>query len=333
MTTPRILFSHIPKTGGTTLLSHFRGQFGEDAMCVLGPHNRCKRFFANTLQVEEMNQSQRAGYRVVQGHGVNDSSIDLMQDPQMRLMVVLREPVGLVRSRYNQRFSAAKRKDLEVTPEIFMNKNANNNTAHLVVKAFPALMDPGATTLLDQASSILRKFNYVFTTENMGAQLSPMLRAYGLSEKIERKRVAEHKEPFPFSDADIKAANEVDQQLYDIFARPITSDGHSHNAGGFDAAGNKAVFDSILQNHKRSAADWQQYCYDALADALCRELRGAAALTLLDAGKAPIADPTTFKAILEAQWAQKEENLSVEGKQRAKHLVNLLVRKMKKNAL
>lgn len=320
MNTPRILFRHMAKTGGTTLLNHFRSQLGADSMCVLGPHNRCNRFFKGLYQIEELEESVRAQYRVVQGHGVNDSAVALMRDADMRLMVVLREPVALVRSRYNHLFNAAKRKDLTVTPEIFMRKKACNSMATSMVESFPALVDPEADALLDKAMSVLRKFDYVFTTEGMNTQLSKMLQLYGMSEQLERKRVAEHKVPLPVSDSDILEVNDVDVALYTEVSRPTESDGRSHNALGFDAEGKRTAFDKILANAISDPATLQTRCYEELASALCRELRGEAAFAVLGAGKAPVADPDEFRAILVRHWAEKEANLSPEGFKRAKML-------------
>lgn len=325
---PRILFRHIAKTGGTTLLNHFRNEFGAEAMCVLGPHNRCKRFFGGLPQIEELDSAARDRFRVIQGHGVSDAAVGLMQDPEMRLFVVLREPVSLARSRFNQRFNAKGRKDLNVTPEFFMRKLAGDYMSRSLIESFPSLIDADAQTPFEKARSVLRKFDYVYTTESMSTQLGPMLRAYGLSEKIERKRVAEHKEPLPASDNEIRALNDVDCALYDLAARPVESDGHSHNALGFEAEAKRAAFESMVQSSRKEADAWQQHCYTELSEALCRELRGEAAYRLLDAGQAPVADPLAFRKALDAQWDVKSASLSEIGKDRADFLARQLERKL-----
>jgi len=327
---PRILFRHIAKTGGTTLLNHFSSQLGSDAIYVLGPHNRCKRFFSGLPQIEELNANERARFRVVQGHGVNDDAILLMQDIEIRLMVVLREPVALVRSRFNQRFNAARRKDLNVSAELFMRRLASNSMSRSLTDSFPSLVDAGASTLLEKAISVLKKFDYVFTTGNMSSQLGPMLRAYGMSEEMERKRVAEHKEPLPFSDSEIEEINLIDRHLYDTFSLPVYSDGHSHNALGFDPEAKRSAFTAILEAKLgTSSAEWQEHCYEELAKALCKELRGIAALACVDAGHAPVADQALFCAILEKHWSAKEAAISDAGKAHAQRIGRQVARRFR----
>jgi hypothetical protein len=332
LTHPRILFRHIAKTGGTTLLSHFSSQLGKEAICVLGPHNRCKRFFSGLPQIEELNEDERDRFRVIQGHGVSDEAIALMQDPEIRLMVVLREPVALVKSRFNQRFNAAQRKDLNVSPDFFMRKLASNSMARSIIESFPSLVDSNSATVLDQAKSILRKFDYVFTTEGMSTQLGPMLRVYGMSEDVERKRIAEHKEPLPVSDAEIEAINEVDLHLHSVFSRPVDSDGHSYNALGFDSEGKRAAIAAILEAMKGGTSERQKHCYEELAEALCKELRGTAALAWLDSGQAVVADPAAFRLILKKRWAGKEAAMSDAGKAHAGRLARQLARRIRNQA-
>jgi len=75
---PTIIFPHIPKTGGTTVLYHFRTEFGEDAVETVGPYNAVTRFLDGERQFEEDNRPTYP--RVIQGHGVNEKTIIQMPE-------------------------------------------------------------------------------------------------------------------------------------------------------------------------------------------------------------------------------------------------------------
>ena len=331
---PRILFPHIAKTGGTSVLYHFRNHFGPEGMFVYGPHNRCKRFFGGLAQLEELSPEERASARVIQGHGVSQEVIGLMNDPAIRLMIVLREPVSLTRSRYNQRVNAAERKDLDISSEKFMRKLARSEMTRKILDEFPDFADPDAPTPGQKAISVLRKFDYVVTTTEMATQLQPMFARYGLPQDMERRRVAEKKAVLEATDEEIRAVNADDIALHDAFNRTVESDGTSHNAAGFDAEGKAQVVQSLIDRLAGDTETLREHCYKALAYALCVELRAEAALALMDEAPeaVPVADLASFRPILEADWARKRDGLSEAGAKRADEIRKRTLMKHRRSA-
>jgi len=329
----KILFKHLAKTGGTTILNHFRQSLDDHSVCVVGPHNRCSRFFSGKLQIEELSSDELSRFMIIQGHRVDSSSIRLIRDHNIRPMVVLREPVSLTRSRYSHRAHAATRKDLTVDPEVFIHKHASNSMSKAMVAAFPDLVDQEAQTLFDKAISVLRKFNYVYTTENMSRQLCPMLEYNGMPMIMAKKRVAEKKIMLPLSDSDIRAANGVDLALYALFDNDVVySDGLSHNALGFDKVSQQICFQNIV-NTPLSIEERKRSSYKSLASALCAELRGEAALSLIKHNAPiPVMDKDCFHEILEKAWGKKKESLSPSGIARAKKIAAAQQAKLSREA-
>lgn len=78
MSTPVLIYPHVPKTGGTTLFHHFRTHFGEGRVLTLGPHSRVHRFFNALPQFEEMTEAERSALKVTQGHGVGQNVIEAL---------------------------------------------------------------------------------------------------------------------------------------------------------------------------------------------------------------------------------------------------------------
>jgi len=282
MTKPRIVFSHMAKTGGTALLYHFRQSLGPEAVLMHGPHTRVMSFFADELQTEELSIEQRQAASIVQGHGVTEQTLGLLGDPGFKLMVVLRAPVGLTRSRFNHRVKGLQRRGISLDGAGFLKTYERNGLAGALVRLFPTFVDDGGASGLEQALSVLRKFEYVYTTENLNAQARPMMRLHGLPEEIERKRVAgTSKLELDVSDRAILAENEVDQALFEATNHVVGGDGSTHNALGFDAAARADAY-ARVSAAQPNGEQLRTICYEKTANALCQELKGEAALLKIE---------------------------------------------------
>lgn len=334
-THPRILFPHIAKTGGTSLLYHFRSNWSEDRIFVYGAHSRVRLFFKGKYQFEELNAEEKAKYRVIQGHGVNQATIAIQDDPNFKLMVVLREPLSLTRSRFNQRVLGSERRGKEMNSEKFMKNVATNPLTKKLLKDFPDFVDSDVDNDADKAISVLKKFDYVVTTENLNSQLRSMFKAYGLPEEIERRRVADKKVPLDATDEEIRAVTRCDRAVYEVFNHVVENDGTQHNAHGFDAAGKQRVVEHLIAQNTNYADDIRANCYKELARGLCSELRAEAALAILeeDRDTTPIADKDAFKKELEKTWAKHlESGLSDKAKERSENFrKRALVKRRRQN--
>jgi len=51
-------FLHIPKTGGTTLLGHFKKHWGQEQILLWGPWARMQNFFCNIFAAAEYARRQ-----------------------------------------------------------------------------------------------------------------------------------------------------------------------------------------------------------------------------------------------------------------------------------
>lgn len=302
-----LVFPHIPKTGGTTLLYHFRKNFGDNNLLSYGPHNRNVRFFEDEPQLEEMPPQKAAHLRVVQGHGVSESVFSLVPDQDIRLLVVLRHPVGLTRSRFNHKKNMLAMRGLEVTSESFMAENRDNFMSHLLLSKFRSFISKGVKERPDRVRSILSKFDYVYTTEQMEQQLKNLLDIYGIEHALERRRVAEKKTPLEMSDDELAERNALDLEIFN--ACNVLLEGERHNPFGFDAEGRKAAEAKVHANAP-SPAEILTNAYEELAAALTNDLRAEAALEKMARGSSAITDPDQFTAILRARWDRLSPKMS-----------------------
>lgn len=306
-----LVFPHIPKTGGTTLLYHFRKNFGDNNILSYGPHNQCVRFFSDELQLEELTAPQKSQLRIIQGHGVNDMILPLLPSEKIKLMVVLRNPIGLTRSRYSHYKNSLAQRGIEVTSESFLNSEKGDIMAQILLKKFNNFFDRSAKTRRDRVISILQKIDYVFTTEQLDAQVGGMMDELQLPHELERRRIAEKKLVLDTTDDEIAKANPLDMELFETANHILETKGQ-HNPFGFDAEGRDRVLDSL--NAKAPSNDEGiANMFQDLAKALCKELRVEAALAKLDAG-GPIAlsDPDAFRDVLTRAWAEYASNLTPE---------------------
>ncbi|MEL6617693.1 MAG: hypothetical protein AAFP16_02370 [Pseudomonadota bacterium] len=302
---PKIIFPHLPKTGGTALLYHFQVALGAERVLTFGPHSRVRRFFSDRYQIEELDDEAKAQTCIIQGHGVDENTFPLLRDRQYKLMVVLRGAPGLVRSRFNQSSIGAKRRGGSRTPEQFWDNYADNAVSHAIVRMFPNFVDDPQASLGDRVISVLRKFDYVYTTEQLAAQSAAMMRFYGLPTDIAHRRVAgEKKLPLHLTDAEILARQHIDQDVFEKANTVITGDGRSHNPFGFDAEGRERA---IAKISSPSDADLRRNCYDELARALCANLCADAAMSklALEQDQVPVKDKAEFAKIFIRHYLKK----------------------------
>ncbi len=314
-----LVFPHIPKTGGTTLLYHFRRHLGDKSILSYGQHNRVVRFFENLPQLEEMDADEIGKLHVVQGHSVSSDILPLLGSTKVKLLVVLRHPVGLTRSRFNQRKIGLSQRGLDIDSESFLARDPENFISSTLLDKFNIFIDPQAQTTRDKVISVLRKFDYVFTTERLDQQIQGLVDEMNLSGKLERRRVAETKAELDVTDAALAKHHALDLELFNI-ANTVVSEKDGHNPFGFDAEGRRGALKTLALQAKTGQP---RKLYGELARALCQDLRAEAALEKLsEGGRVALRNPAHFRRILQSRWEKVRGALTSERAQISSHWLN-----------
>ncbi len=246
------------------MLYHFRQIIGDERVLIHGPFARTRRFWAGQRQFEELDSAALEEYDVIQGHGVDETTLMTSFGQSAKLFVLLRHPVAHVRSRYNHQFNALAAFGRKLSTADFMRSETENTVATYLVNRFPHFIPEGVTDLFGQAMSVLSAFEYVLTTESMNTQAARVFGPAGFDRPIERRRVADKKVRLDVSDQEILDRHPVDLELFRRFDYLVSSDGTSHNAAGFSVVAKQEGLEH-LSRATRVDVDW----IEELAIALC----------------------------------------------------------------
>lgn len=310
---PVLVFPHLAKTGGTTLLYHFRKHVGDDAICSVGPHNRMQQVLSGRTLFEDMSDKEFAPIRLMQGHGVDDASVAMLAKRRdIILVTVLRASVPLARSRFNHRtkemgkIAKSTSNDGTLSIEAFLKRHGENPQTRALRAAFSGLITTDRNNLDAKVRSVLKKFDHVLTTEKLDAQCVPIFDLLGLPPKMERRRVAEDKVDLALSDEEIYDKHPVDNAIHAEANHTAPDGSGQYNPFGFDRAGRDAAF-------ARLSIDIDTYrarSYQKLATHMSERLMAEAALASMEAGIAKIGAPDQFARILTRTWDKQKAQMA-----------------------
>lgn len=192
---PLYVFVHLSKTGGTSLYRHLRCHLAsEDELVYLGPEGDAERERLGRLPLEARHECERRRVRVLIGHRVTLSSLDLMPWREPRFIFVLREPVSRLISKYNYQIHLDGRIDV---PQPFDDWLANLkpnawDSAFWLCRRFLKMPARGLRDIRTRqriANRLLEQFYLVTTTERMDTDAKLLFREIGIPEEMPRENV------------------------------------------------------------------------------------------------------------------------------------------------
>ena len=305
-----LLFPHIPKTGGTSLLYHFRQNIGDNKVLIYGPHNRIIRFFANEYQYEELPKEKWQNLRVIQGHHVNENIYKYPFKIESKIIIVLRHPYAHANSQFNHRKNHLNRIGIDIDEEKYLQKRGNNFLVRTILKAFPSFIDDDSNNDFDKAISILKKIDYIFTTEHLNAQSQFLMQDLGLPKMTEKRRVAVNKISLKANEQDILKNNQLDLELFNIANQSYKQE--YKNPFGFEKLSQQNSIRKIRKKSESYSEDLIKNMYEHLASHLCKQLLAEKALYKLETEdeKIAIKNIGLYKEILLEKWSEFERKLN-----------------------
>ncbi len=179
----------------------------------------------------------------------------------------------------------------------------------LLLQKFGALADPNVRSPRGRVVSILRKFDYVFTTESLDQQMQGLARDLTLLGPLERRRVAEKKESLDLSNDEIEQRNPIDLELFEMANKKLDQQGRHNPFGGGKAARVRAITQLQSSSMERS----HERVYQELSQALCQNLRAEAAIAKLNIdSKIALRHPRKFQEVLKQNWETYAATLPAE---------------------
>jgi len=219
-----VMGCHFPKTGGTTLFTHYK-KHDPDGAFNYGYHNNAIRFIENRLQFEALPAEQLARIRFLFGHSVYEGLLAVLPHDQIDLVTVYRNPVDHFISRYKhkQRFMHAMGKSISMAE--FFETCRNNDISMTLCENFPQLFnmtaDPEGATVTgsgilqyDHMVRFLRGFRFLLSTDRLDLHATALNRYLGVPCGMQRRReYREDVELVGVTADDIIAANPIDDAV------------------------------------------------------------------------------------------------------------------------
>ncbi len=192
---PIYIFVHHSKTGGTSIYRHLKQHLvSEDELVYLGPEGDIERDRLGRPPLDERPERERRRIRVLIGHRIRLSTLDLVPWRQPRLIFFIRDPVDRMISKYNYQMHL---RGLEDDPLRFEDWRANLkpnawDTAFWLCRRFlemPAGEIRDVEKRQQIAGQLLSQFYLVSITERLDRDAALIFKELGLPLDIKRENV------------------------------------------------------------------------------------------------------------------------------------------------
>lgn len=215
LSNPIVVGLHIPKCAGTTFAKTCREQFP--------PH----RFYRNSDPVgfhikrhPEFTTLNFHELRLIFGHFIFEEMLKFL--PSSRSVVLftgLRDPIERSRSEFYfaREFSEQSGQSPPSFEEWLNSPQYQNRMCKWLVIHFPSFIDRDASTLSEQAISILQKFDLVYDTKSFNQDIEIIYRMLGIQAAIKRYNVTDDEKKTPVPEDPIKQINREDLELYEYY--------------------------------------------------------------------------------------------------------------------
>lgn len=215
------VFSHLPKTGGMTLIANIERsrKVGEDFFHA--SYNGRKHRALRT-QCEDMLASRIPANLVLAGHQTSESLLSLVaQSADIDLVTTLRHPLSRGKSHFSMKKSS--KRGLKQDLSGFLRESRNPMCRHYISK-FPSLIGSPFFTLAEQAENVLSHFSMILLQENAAADFPRFMGSIGgeFDSKLSKNRAgfdyADATQSAKFSQDDLDLGLGQDLALYQRIA-------------------------------------------------------------------------------------------------------------------
>lgn len=196
---------HFPKTGGTTLFSHFKEHFGSEKAWNYGPHSNSVRFYEGSPLLEELSISELRKLQFIFGHGVNEDLLPLLPHKNICLFYIYRNPIDHMLSQFEHQLRSKMLFGNGTKFHNFLERREANPVSKELLRRFihmlpcessqnPLDIDAiSENELFEKTMHVLKNFRFVLSTDVLDQQSRYFNRYMHVPETMSRKRIYKKK--------------------------------------------------------------------------------------------------------------------------------------------
>ena len=187
------IFTHIPKTAGTSLRYHFQKHL-EDQKTFIHLANKGHKTAEKQglLPFSQRSEQKRNQAQVILGHDVNIDTAALVPGKQAFRLVYFRDPVGWEISRYNQYAHARRMRELSVLcySDWFNQENTHCQfdwflQNHCILSQIPSYQDE-KFNLICQYLDVMQQVGFV---DQIDQDMKPIFKSLGIPAEMQAENV------------------------------------------------------------------------------------------------------------------------------------------------
>ncbi|MEZ5471431.1 MAG: hypothetical protein R3E90_06600 [Marinicella sp.] len=182
------IFSHIPKTAGTSLKVHFQNHLINEIEFIHFANVGFNSAKKNGLKpFDQRSEESRAKAKVILGHKVNYKTKMLVKNNEVDEVVIFRDPIAWEISRFNQHANRLYKQNKRIIDFKYWLSNVNKTHSQFAwFLANYLLLGSSVSKLNKQALEnllfyTLSNFKHVLFLDNMNEQISPVYYQLGIS--------------------------------------------------------------------------------------------------------------------------------------------------------